>query len=76
MSIHMSAKMGGSRQMQVVFYNFLARLTHHLTGVGFWLFAQQAERAVHRGTDVQISSRQLNHFIAVQFTFYSFYIHD
>ena len=61
---------------QVVFYNFLARLTHHTAGVGFWLFAQQAERAVHRGTDMKIFSRQLDHFTAFQFTFYSFYIHD
>jgi len=48
----MSAKMGGSRQMQVVFYNFLARLTHHKAGVGFQLVTQQAECAVRRGTDM------------------------
>lgn len=44
--------MGGSRQMRVVLYNLLARLTHHEADVGVRLLAQQAERAVRRGTDI------------------------
>ena len=52
MSTCISAKMGGSRQMRVVLYNLLARLTHHEADVGVRLLAQQAERAVRRGTDI------------------------
>jgi len=52
MSTRMSAKMGGSRQMRVVLYNLLVRLTHHEADVGFRLLAQQAERAVRRGTNI------------------------